>query len=221
MRKIIISLGLLLTAAFCIPYQIMYKLHVNQVVRIEPYMKLDFDMPMLKIHLPFGHKYGHGSGVLIGSQGLVLTARHMTNDSSLFYIQTREGKGYKAVLVAKDARSDLALLRIIKTTDTFSGVSFFGHTPFVGDSVFHIGNPIDLHWFFAVGRVSEINGKYTVSDNVVNPGSSGGPLYNRQGQLIGICSALATLSPFPAWAGHSLFVPIKDIKRFLDMWEVF
>jgi len=222
MKKLIVAvLAAVLIGSVFRTYQVQYLLHANQVVILEPYMALDVEIPEMgiSIHKPFDHKYGHGSGVLIGHRGYILTAGHMVKNSSLFFVKFKDGFKCKAVFVALDHKSDLALLKIYAEKDVrFNGVNYLGLTPMVGDSVYHIGNPIDMKYILTTGIVSSVT-DYTISTTVINPGSSGGALFNREGQLIGICSALKTMSPFPAWSGHSLFVTVNDIKRFLGMWR--
>ncbi len=219
MKKGIVAALLILVALFTLPYCMLYLYHADEVVRLEPYNSPVISFFGIQLQLPFNHVYGHGSGVLIGSRGYILTAGHMVNDSRLLFVRMRDGKTYKAVFVARYSKADLALLKIVGTKRLFYGVRWIGWKPQVGDEVFHIGNPMSFQWIFTDGRVSEIKDPYTVTTTVVNPGSSGGALYNRHGFLIGICSALVTLSPYPAFAGHSLFVNERSIKDFLAGWE--
>ncbi len=224
MKKFIVLITLFVVLFTLIPYQLMYLLHADEVVMLEPYEKIEMDTIFSgHLSLPFNHVYGHGSGVLIGHRGLILTAGHMVNSSRLMFVKFKSGFTGRAVFVARYSKGDLALLRMIPPSPGFygyyPGVDMFGWTSLIGDQVWHIGNPISLRWIFTEGRVSQRIDEYTLSTTVVNPGSSGGALYNRQGFLIGICSALMTPSPFAAFAGHSLFVNVKSMRDFLAGWE--
>jgi len=222
MKKLLILLGLFAALFILVPYQLLYLLHRDDVVLLEPYMSIHMDTIFgQRIDLPFDHVYGHGSGVLIGSEGYILTAGHMVNNSRLMHVKTHSGREYKATFVGRYSKGDLALLKIVNTKDEgFNGVNCLGWKVMIGDQVFHIGNPMNISWIFTEGRVSQMTGRYTLSTTVVNPGSSGGALYNRYGFLIGICSALQTPSIFPAFAGHSIFVDVDGIKDFLAGWNV-
>ncbi len=221
MKKGLVLIALLAALFTLIPYQLMYLMHADEVVMLEPYEKIEMDTIFSgHISLPFNHVYGHGSGVLIGHKGLILTAGHMVNGSRFMFVKFKSGKTGQAVFVGRYSKGDLALLKLINTKgERYPGVDMFGWTSLIGDQVWHIGNPISLRWIFTEGRVSQKFDEYTLSTTVVNPGSSGGALYNRQGFLIGICSALMTPSPFAAFAGHSVFVNVKSMRDFLAGWE--
>ena len=207
MKKGIVAAILVLISLFTLPYCMLYLYHADEVVRLEPYTSPVIGFLGLRMQLPFNHVYGHGSGVLIGNKGYILTAGHMVNSSRLLFVSLRNGKTYKAVFVGRYAKTDLALLKIVNTKDEFYGIKFIGWKPQIGDEVFHIGNPMDIAWIFTDGRVSELKDPFTTTTTVVNPGSSGGALYNRHGFLIGICRA--SLKPIPP------FRLLRDIRFLL------
>lgn len=143
-----------------------------------------------------------GSGIIITSDGYVVTNAHVVGNSKTLYliqVVTSDGKQYKAGVVGYDTRTDLALLKM----DDASGlkVANFGNSKDVslGESVIAIGNPGGVKYnnsitqgiVSAVDRQSSIttNVKFIQTDAAINPGNSGGALVNMYGQVIGVSSA--------------------------------
>ncbi|MGB6154356.1 MAG: trypsin-like peptidase domain-containing protein, partial [Castellaniella sp.] len=133
---------------------------------------------------------GIGSGFILSSDGYVLTNNHVVDNSNGIFVTMTSGKEYKAKVIGTDARTDIALLKIDAT----------GLKPLtIGDSdklrkgqwVLAIGSPFGLDSTVTAGIVSAINrdtGDYLPfiqTDVAVNPGNSGGPLINLQGQVVG------------------------------------
>lgn len=195
----------------------VYRYRADSVVRVEAFQKLDVLTIFGPLHLPWAHKYGHGSGVIISKKGHILTAAHVAKVSGLFLIKTRDGRVYEAGPLAIDEEADLAILQPVKiATKGFSPVSM-GGTPTIGETVIHIGCPLKFDWLVTQGIVSSITDTMLVSDTVINPGSSGGALFNLRGGLIGI--AVGITSPLPAYVGHSIFTTTEDINNLLNQWR--
>ncbi|MGB6007514.1 DegQ family serine endoprotease [Castellaniella sp.] len=162
---------------------------------------------------------GIGSGFIISSDGYVLTNNHVVDNSNGIFVTMTNGKEYKAKVVGTDARTDIALLKIDAT----------GLKPLaIGDSdklkkgqwVLAIGSPFGLDSTVTAGIVSAINrdtGDYLPfiqTDVAVNPGNSGGPLINLQGQVVGINSQIISRSG--GFMGISLAIPIDEVMRVVD-----
>ncbi|WP_424302174.1 DegQ family serine endoprotease [Castellaniella sp.] len=162
---------------------------------------------------------GIGSGFILSSDGYVLTNNHVVDNSNGIFVTMTSGKEYKAKVIGTDARTDIALLKIDAT----------GLKPLtIGDSdklrkgqwVLAIGSPFGLDSTVTAGIVSAINrdtGDYLPfiqTDVAVNPGNSGGPLINLQGQVVGINSQIISRSG--GFMGISLAIPIDEVMRVVD-----
>lgn len=137
-----------------------------------------------------------GSGSIVSPEGLVLTNEHVVRGArgGRVRITTTAGNRYTGQVIAIDRRNDLALVRL-DTTDRFSTIRL--STPEriqVGQRVFAIGSPFGLSGTLTTGILSRISGNGDLqTDAALNPGNSGGPLLNSQGELIGVNKAI--LSP--------------------------
>jgi len=162
---------------------------------------------------------GIGSGFILSSDGYILTNNHVVDNSNGIFVTMTDGKEYKAKVIGTDARTDVALLKIDAT----------GLKPLtIGDSdklkkgqwVLAIGSPFGLDSTVTAGIVSAINrdtGDYLPfiqTDVAVNPGNSGGPLINLQGQVVGINSQIISRSG--GFMGISLAIPIDEVMRVVE-----
>lgn len=162
---------------------------------------------------------GVGSGFFISSDGYVLTNYHVIDDATDIYVTLNDGREFKAKVVGSDKQTDVALLKI-----DAKGMA----TLPIGDSdkikkgqwVLAIGSPFGLDSTVTAGIISAINrdtGDYLPfiqTDVAVNPGNSGGPLINMQGEVIGINSQIISRSG--GFMGISLAIPIDDVMRVVD-----
>lgn len=157
----------------------------------------------------FGDLYGQipkerverslGSGVIISSDGYIITNNHVIEDASKVLVSLPgSNKEYIAKVVGTDARTDLAVIKIDKTN--LSPISFGqSSSVLVGDMVFAIGNPFGVGESVTQGIVSAINKSgigindyenFIQTDASINPGNSGGALVDSRGALIGINTAI-------------------------------
>lgn len=164
---------------------------------------------------------GQGSGVIIGSDGQVLTNNHVVESSSEIRVSLSDGREFEAEILGTDPNTDLALLRLKEARDL--PVAKLGDSDrlAVGDWVMAIGNPFGLEATVTVGVLS---GKGRVigagpyddflqTDASINPGNSGGPLFNISGEVVGINTAIVK-----GGQGIGFAIPInlaKDISRQL------
>uniref|UniRef100_UPI003340B892 DegQ family serine endoprotease n=1 Tax=Castellaniella defragrans TaxID=75697 RepID=UPI003340B892 len=162
---------------------------------------------------------GIGSGFIISDDGYILTNNHVIDKSNGISVTMTDGREYKAKVIGKDERTDIALIKIDAK----------GLKPLpIGDSntlkkgqwVLAIGSPFGLDSTVTAGIVSAINrdtGDYLPfiqTDVAVNPGNSGGPLLNLQGQVVGINSQIVSRSG--GFMGISLAIPIDEVMRVVD-----
>jgi S1-C subfamily serine protease len=159
-----------------------------------------------------------GSGVIIDSQGDILTALHVVRGASTIEVSFADGSTSAATVASSDPSHDIAVLTA-STLPANVVPAVLGNAPQIGDQVFAVGNPLDLVASLSAGVVSGLNRTFTPADGpslsgliqidaAVNPGSSGGPLLNTKGQVIGIVTGLANAAGNDEFAGIGFAVPI-------------
>ncbi len=156
-----------------------------------------------------------GSGFIISAEGLIVTNNHVIADADEITINLSDGTQLKAEVVGRDAKTDLAVLRV-NPDGPLPFVSFGdSDTLRVGDWVMAIGNPFGLGGSVSVGIVSargrNINSgpydDFIQTDAAINRGNSGGPLFNYRGEVVGINTAI--FSPTGGSVGIGFSVPSK------------
>ena len=167
-----------------------------------------------------------GSGFVVDKDGYVLTNRHVIDEADQISVTLSNGKRYDAKLVGKDARTDVALLKIEPSEAlTVLELGDSDQTD-VGEWVMAIGNPFGLGGnSVTVGVVSFKGRPLTLgtrgtaidmiqTDASINPGNSGGPLLNTRGQVVGINTLIITQG-VPQSSGVGFAVPINVAKEVL------
>ena len=168
-----------------------------------------FDDPFLRRFFGFGptprrRQHALGSGVIVDAKGLIVTNRHVVEDSDGIRVVLADRREFPAELLMADDRGDLALLRADVGDETLP-VAKFGDSDAieVGDPVLAIGNPFGVGQTVTAGIVSAIartrptadsSGYFIQTDAAINPGNSGGPLVNLAGEIIGINTAILSRS---------------------------
>ena len=152
----------------------------------------DFGTPQQK------KAYALGSGFIIDSSGIIVTNNHVINDAEDILVRFEDGKEYEAKVIGADPLSDLAILKI-KSNEKFKPVKFGNSDKArIGDWVIAIGNPLGLSGTVTAGIISARNRNIGMSryedfiqtDASINQGNSGGPLFNMDGDVIGINTAI-------------------------------
>jgi len=165
-----------------------------------------------------------GSGIVIDSNGTILTNYHVVENAIKVTVSFEKGKTVEAQVVGKDPSNDLAVLHISPDGLTLHPLVLGDSSAVqVGDPVLAIGNPFDLQRTLTTGVISAVqrhlqapNG-FTI-DNVlqtdapINPGNSGGPLLDASGRVIGINSQIETGSSGGGSVGIGFAVPINTAK---------
>jgi serine protease Do len=163
-----------------------------------------------------------GSGFVIDAAGIVITNNHVIGDANEITVIFNDGQRLKAEVVGKDAKVDLAVLRV-KPEKPLKAVKFGDSDKTrVGDWVLAIGNPFGLGGSVSAGILSARNrnieqgpyDNYLQTDAAINKGNSGGPLFNMAGEVIGINTAI--LSPSGGSVGIGFAVPSNLATTTVD-----
>src|ERR1043166_3725140 len=163
-----------------------------------------------------------GSGFIIDPQGIVVTNNHVISEADEINVILNDGTKLKAELIGKDQKTDIALLRV-KPEKPLKAVKF-GDSEKVrlGEWVVAIGNPFSFGGSVTAGIVSgrnrELNSgpydNYIQTDAAINRGNSGGPLFNLNGEVIGINTAI--ISPSGGSIGIGFAVPTKTALPVIE-----
>lgn len=173
---------------------------------------------------------GSGSGVIISSDGYIVTNNHVIDDADQIKVVLNDKREFEAKLVGKDENTDVALLKI--AADNLPSLKFGNSDALkLGEWVLAVGNPFNLTSTVTAGIVSAksrnigINladmsiESFIQTDAAVNPGNSGGALVNMNGELVGINTAIA--SQTGSYSGYSFAIPsaivqkvISDLKQY-------
>jgi serine protease Do len=164
-----------------------------------------------------------GSGILISKDGEILTSYHVVKNADAIKVKLTDQSEYEARLVGKDDRTDLALIKIRKTSVALPFARLGTSSQLdVGDWVMAIGNPFGLEHTVTAGIVSakgRVIGagpydNFIQTDASINPGNSGGPLINAVGEVVGVNSAIFSQSGGNVGIGFA--IPIDMAKKIAD-----
>ncbi len=169
-----------------------------------------------------------GSGVIISSDGYIVTNNHVVEGANEVSISMENNKRYQAKIIGTDPTTDLALLKIEDEGLPFVRFGDSDDTQ-IGEWVLAVGNPFNLNSTVTAGIISAkarnigiLRGvendlqieSFLQTDAVVNPGNSGGALVNLAGELVGINTAIATRTG--TFSGYSFAVPSTLVKKVMD-----
>lgn len=171
--------------------------------------------------LPFGlfkepptrRQYGQGSGVIVSSDGYIVTNNHVVADAVDVEVILADRRQYKGKVVATDPKTDVAVVKI-QATNLPAAAWGDSSNLAVGDFVLAIGNPLGLSRTVTFGIVSAVGRAdvgvadfedFIQTDAPINPGNSGGALVNINGELVGINTAIA--SPTGGSIGVGFAIP--------------
>jgi len=168
-----------------------------------------------------------GSGFIIDASGIVVTNNHVIAEADEITVILNDGTRLKAEIIGRDQKTDLALLRV-KSDKPLKAVKFGDSDKLrLGEWVVAIGNPFSLGGTVTAGIVSarnrDINSgpydNYIQTDASINRGNSGGPLFNLDGEVIGVNTAI--ISPSGGSIGIGFAVPSKTAVAVIDQLQQF
>lgn len=160
-----------------------------------------------------------GTGCIINKSGIILTSSHVVAKSSYVEVTTSKGETYKAEILPSDgANGDLALLRI-KPNKPLPTIKLGDSSMVkVGQKVLAIGNPFGFNGTLTTGIVSRIDYERNKiqTDAAINPGSSGGPILNADGEVIGISQSIFNPDNNKSNIGIGFAVPANEVKKLVS-----
>lgn len=178
---------------------------------------------------------GLGSGVLVSSDGYILTNNHVIEAADTIEVALNDGKKFSARIVGRDPETDLAVLRI-DSPNKLPAITFAqANSAHVGDVVLAIGNPFGVGQTVTMGIVSAMGRTqlgintfedFIQTDAAINPGNSGGALIDTQGRLLGINTAIYSRTggslgigfAIPASAAQGVMEQIIRTGRVIRGW---
>jgi len=167
-------------------------------------------------------EHGVGSGVVIDDRGDILTSLHVVANASDIQLIFADGTQSSAQIAAKQPKDDIAVLRARQLPAQLVPATLGNPNAMrVGDEAFVVGHPLGLYGSMSAGVISGFDRSFQPPnsdqklqgliqiDAAVNPGNSGGPLLNRNGQVIGIVAGLVNPTDQDSFAGIGFAVPIN------------
>jgi S1-C subfamily serine protease len=164
---------------------------------------------------------GLGSGVVINTDGEVLTSLHVVTQATDILLTFADGTESGAQIVATQPENDIAVLRPVRLPAVLiPAVLGNPNAMHIGDEAYAVGHPFGLYGSMSTGVISGFERTFRIQnsdqrlegliqiDAAVNPGNSGGPLLNRYGQVIGIVTGLANPTDDTFFVGIGFAVPI-------------
>ncbi len=159
-----------------------------------------------------------GAGMVIDAEGYVVTNAHVTDGADKITLTTVDDDAYEAEIVGSDSKTDIALLKTVRPLET--GVAHFADSDEirVGNQVFAIGNPFGLGNSVSLGIISAKErdiekgpyDNFIQTDAAINQGNSGGPLFNMNGEIIGMNTAIFSNDGNDAGVGFA--VPANMVR---------
>jgi serine protease Do len=170
-----------------------------------------------------------GSGVIMSEDGYIITNQHVVDGGNKFTVVLSDSTQYEAELIGEDDKTDLAVLKISADEDLTPAEFGKSDELEVGDRCYAIGSPGGIQYqnTFTGGYISAINRNVTIKDRVmtliqtdaaINPGSSGGALINKYGQVVGITSSKigSSSSSGTSYEGMGFAIPMSTVEDIVN-----
>ena len=189
----------------------------DELINISVYENINPAIVSIDANLDDG--FSAGTGCVIRADGVILTGSHVIDGAKEIDVTTYDGKVYKASVLAKMGKNkDLALLKI-EPKKSLTTIAFGDSEDIkVGQKVLAIGNPFGFSGTLTSGIVSRIDyakGRIQ-TDAAINPGCSGGPLLNSQGEVIGISQSIYNPDNNISNIGIGFAIPVNEAKKFIE-----
>ncbi len=169
-------------------------------------------------------RIGTGSGVIVSPDGLIITNYHVIENATEIEVTSNKNKTYIAEIIGSDPSTDLAVLKI-KSDESLPFIPFGdSEVARIGEWVLAVGNPFNLNSTVTAGIISaksrdlndrdSKNQSFIQTDAAVNMGNSGGALVNTEGELIGINTAISSITG--GFVGYSFAVPSNIVRKVFE-----
>lgn len=194
----------------------VFAFNIKEKTPVVIYEKINPAIVAVDSHLDDG--LSCGTGCIIDKDGIILTSAHVLEEGNDIIVTTSNGQDYQAEVIKKlGENKDIALLKISPSYDLKTVKMGDSSKVKVGEKVLAIGNPFGFKGTLTQGIVSRID--YTKNriqtDAAINPGSSGGPLLNTSGEIIGINQAIYNPDNNISNIGIGFATPVNLIKEYL------
>ena len=164
---------------------------------------------------------GVGSGVIVSSDGYILTNNHVVQDADELDVQLSDGRRFTGKVIGTDDRSDVAVVKI-DAKELVPARLGDSSAMDVGDWVIAVGSPFELDQTVTAGIISALNRSVDIltyedflqTDAAINPGNSGGPLVNLRGEVIGINTAINSRTGSNAGVGFA--IPSSMARQIME-----
>jgi len=214
MGKQLIILALFFTFGFAAP---SFAYDSEEFTNINVYEKLNPAIVSIDAQVIEG--ISSGTGCVVSPDGVILTSAHVVEGAKTIDIITYNGQVYKAKIIPNKNRNvDLILLKI-NPKEPLETVHWGNSEELkVGQKVLALGNPFGLNGTLTQGIISRIDyvKNKVQTDAAINPGSSGGPLVNTTGEVIGINQSIFNPDNNISNIGIGFAIPVNSVKEFLS-----
>jgi serine protease Do len=194
--------------------------NLNPLFRMDPNLRQFFGSHMQSA--PEAPESGLGSGVIISSDGYIVTNNHVVDGAKQLTVTLSDGRELTARVIGRDPQTDVAVIKV--AAKDLPAITFApSHNVEVGDRVLAIGNPFGIGETVTTGIVSATGRRaglglayedFIQTDAAINPGNSGGALVDVDGRLVGINTAI--LSHSGGFQGVGLAVPADLVGNVVD-----
>ena len=171
-----------------------------------------------------GQKISSGSGIILNTEGLILTNQHVIEDGDAWITMLPDGRMAEVSIIKSDEHVDLAVVKINANNiegalpPVLTPITFATEQPEIGDYLVSIGNPFNTGMAVTGGIMSANTtvGDLTLiqHDGAVNHGNSGGALLNEHGELVGVNEAI--YAPNDTFIGIAWAIPMNTVHKFLE-----
>lgn len=188
------------------------------------YQAIQPSLVLIQTHAPGANgkvENGLGSGVVVDDKGDILTSLHVVANATDIQLTFADGTKSSALMLVQQPENDIAVVRAIRPPDQLVPATLGNPNAMrVGDEAFVVGNPLGLYSSMSAGVISGFDRSFQPPnsnqrlhgliqiDAAVNPGNSGGPLLNRDGEVIGIVAAIVNPTGQDVFIGIGFAVPI-------------
>lgn len=192
----------------------------DELINVTVYEKINPSIVAVDAQIEEG--ISSGTGCIIRSNGLILTSSHVIEGAKSIEVTTSKGEVYKAIVTSiLGKNNDLALLKIQTKSNLPTIKLGDSSTLKVGQKVLAIGNPFGFNGTLTTGIVSRIDyaRNKIQTDAAINPGSSGGPIVNANGEVIGISQSIFNPDNNKSNIGIGFAIPVNDAKTLISQYN--